>query len=66
MLDPAVHASVISVAGEWAKLVFENTKPRTKLSRRKATSLLRRDFEAAYKEILIAIQILEAEEEAKN
>ena len=62
MLDPAVHASIISVAGEWAKVVFEITKPRTKLSKAKAISLLRRNFESAYKEILKAVQILEAQE----
>jgi len=59
MLHPEVHASIISVAGEWAKLVFENTKPRAKLTRGKAISLLRRDFEAAYKEIQMAIEIYE-------
>ena len=61
MLDPAVHASIISVAGDWAKLVFETTKPRTKLSKAKAISLLRRDFESTYKEILKAVQILDTE-----
>ena len=62
MLDPTVHASIISVAGEWAKVVFETTKPRTKLTRVKAISLLRRDFEAAYKEIQMAIEIYEKED----
>jgi len=61
MLDPAVHASIISVAGEWAKVVFENTKPRAKLTRGKAVSLLRRDFETAYKELQMAIEIYEKE-----
>jgi len=62
MLDPAVQASVISVAGEWAKLVFETTKRPSDLTRAKAVSLLRRDFGSAYKEILMAIQIIEKEE----
>ena len=61
MFDPAVKASIISVAGEWAKLIFETTKSRGKLSRAKAMSLLRRDFETAYKEIAKAVQLLEKE-----
>jgi len=61
MLDPQVHASIISVAGEWAKLVFERTKPRSGLSKAESISLLRRDFESAYKQILKAVQILEKE-----
>ena len=62
MLDPTVHASIISVAGEWAKFVYEIDKPRTKLSKSKSISLLRRNFETAYKEILMAIQIYEPRE----
>ena len=63
MVDPAVHASIIAVAGEWAKLVFETNKPRTKLSRAKAVSLLRRDFESAYKEVSKAVQLLEKDDD---
>lgn len=62
MLDPAVHASIISVAGEWSKLVFETCKPRAKLSRARVMSLLRRDFENAYKQITMAVQILEKDD----
>ena len=62
MVDPAVHASIIAVAGEWAKVVFETTKPRAKLSRAKAVSLLRRDFESAYKEVAKAVQLLEKDD----
>ena len=62
MVDPAVHASIISVAGEWAKVVIETTEPRTKLSRAKAHSLLRHDFESAYKELVMAVQILEKDD----
>jgi len=61
MLDSTVHASIISVAGEWAKLVFECSKPPSDLSRKQAISILRRNFESAYKEIIAAVEILEKE-----
>ncbi len=58
MLDPAVHASLISVAGEWAKYVVETTKPRAE-NAPETISLLRRNFEIAYKELVTAIKIYE-------
>jgi len=58
MLDPTVHASVISVAGEWARYVVEATKPRGEHPS-EAISLLRRNFEIAYKELVAAIRIYE-------
>ncbi|MFC1992864.1 hypothetical protein ACFLV3_03530 [Chloroflexota bacterium] len=61
MLDPTVHASIISVAGDWAKLLFETTKPRT-IERGEALAVLRRDFETAYKELMAGVQIYEPHE----
>jgi hypothetical protein len=61
MLDSTVHASIISVAGDWAKVVFESSKTPSDLSRKQAVSLLRRNFESAYKEIMVAVEILEKE-----
>jgi len=62
MLDSTVHASIIAVAGEWAKLIFEITKPRGDLTKTEAISLLRRGFESAYKQLIAAIEILEKEQ----
>ena len=56
MIDPTVHASIISVAGDWAKLIFELTKPRT-IDKDETLAILRRDFEIAYKELLKGVQI---------
>lgn len=61
MIDSTVHASIISVAGDWAKVVFESSKTPSDLTRKEAVSLLRRNFESAYKEIIAAIEILEKE-----
>ena len=62
MIDSTVHASIISVAGDWAKVVLESSKTPSDLSRKQAVSLLRRNFESAYKEIIAAIEILEKEQ----
>ena len=62
MLDPLVHASVISVAGDWAKFIYEVTKPRTE-DKEEALAVLRRDFETAYKGLLKGIQIYQPREE---
>ncbi|MBM4433123.1 MAG: hypothetical protein FJ025_03910 [Chloroflexi bacterium] len=61
MIDSTVHASIISVAGDWARVVFEASKPSSDLTRKQAVSLLRRNFESTYKEILVAVEILEKE-----
>ena len=61
MLDSTVNASIISAAGEWAKTVFECSKQPSDLTRKQAVSLLRRNFESAYKEIITAVEILEKE-----
>ena len=61
MLDPTVHASIISVAGEWAKYVVGITKPHSEHSP-ETISLLRRNFELAYKEIVAAIKIYQPQE----
>ena len=62
MEDPQVRASIIAVAGEWAKVVFESTKPRAGLSKAESISLLRRDFEKTYKELTKAVKLLEKED----
>jgi hypothetical protein len=62
MLDPVVHASIISVAGDWAKFIFEVTKCRTE-DKDEALAVLRRDFETAYKELLRGVQIYQPREE---
>ena len=61
MLDPAVHASIISVAGDWAKFIYEVTKPRT-TEGGEALAVLRRDFETAYKELVKGVQIYQPRE----
>jgi len=61
MLEPTVHASLIAVAGEWARYVTEVTKPHGE-NPPETISLLRRNFELAYKELVAAIKIYEPRE----